>query len=301
MADFIHKRLQVFVSSTYTDLRADRQAAVEAILKAGHIPAGMELFTAGDEAQMDVIKQWIDESDVYYLILGGRYGSIEPKSGKSYVELEYEYAMSKGKPLFASVISEAALKKRVKKEAQDVIEMENPQKLKNFQTLVLSKISRFWDDEKDIKLHVIDKLSELSRRSDLVGWVRASEQANMPAVTNEMARLSKENAQLRDLIASKNGEGSIGGVSFFELKAILEEKGVLDLLVQRRSSLADGMWQNESTETGEKIDHGPNLRELQLIGLVAYNEGRYKFFLTETGRIFLNKFEAERIASKSVK
>jgi len=84
MVNFSRKRLQVFVSSTYTDLKEERQAAVSAILTAEHIPAGMELFTAGDESQMDVIKQWIDESDVYLLILGGRYGTIEPKSGKSY-------------------------------------------------------------------------------------------------------------------------------------------------------------------------------------------------------------------------
>src|SRR5215211_737347 len=98
------KKLQVFVSSTYQDLREARQAAVEAILSAGHIPAGMELFAAGDESQMKVIERWIDESDVFLLILGGRYGSIEPISGKSYIHLEYEYAVSKEKPLFAVVI-----------------------------------------------------------------------------------------------------------------------------------------------------------------------------------------------------
>ena len=90
MVEFVRKRLQVFVSSTFSDLKDERQAAVEAILTAGHIPAGMELFTSGDESQMDVIKQWIEESDVYLLILGGRYGSIEPKTGKSYIQLEYE-------------------------------------------------------------------------------------------------------------------------------------------------------------------------------------------------------------------
>src|SRR6266403_5119414 len=100
------KRLQIFISSTYKDLIKERQAAVEAILSAGHIPAGMELFAAGDESQMEVIKQWIDESDVYLLILGGRYGSVEPKTGKSYTQLEYEYALSQSKPLFACVVKE---------------------------------------------------------------------------------------------------------------------------------------------------------------------------------------------------
>lgn len=33
------KKLQVFVSSTWTDMILERQAAVEAILEAGHIPA----------------------------------------------------------------------------------------------------------------------------------------------------------------------------------------------------------------------------------------------------------------------
>jgi hypothetical protein len=55
------RKLQIFVSSTYTDLRAERQSAVEAILKAGHIPAGMKLFIAGDESQWQTIRRWIEK------------------------------------------------------------------------------------------------------------------------------------------------------------------------------------------------------------------------------------------------
>ncbi|MEM6966955.1 MAG: DUF4062 domain-containing protein, partial [Bacteroidota bacterium] len=98
------KKLQVFVSSTYLDLIEERQAAVQAILSCGHIPAGMELFSSGDESQMEVIKRWIDESDVFLLILGGRYGSVDTKTGKSYTHLEYEYALEKGLANFAVVI-----------------------------------------------------------------------------------------------------------------------------------------------------------------------------------------------------
>lgn len=50
------KKLQVFVSSTWTDMILERQAAVEAILEAGHIPAGMELFSADNKKQFEVIK-----------------------------------------------------------------------------------------------------------------------------------------------------------------------------------------------------------------------------------------------------
>lgn len=45
----MHKKLQVFVSSTYTDMILERQNAVEAILECGHIPAGMELFAADNK------------------------------------------------------------------------------------------------------------------------------------------------------------------------------------------------------------------------------------------------------------
>ncbi len=176
MADFNPKKLQVFVSSTFTDLQLERQAAVEAILAAGHIPAGMELFAAGDESQMEVIKQWIDESDIYLLILGGRYGTVEGTSGKSYIHLEYEYALSVQKPLFACVITDAAVERRVKSDGTAVIERENPQKLKAFRAEVLSRVSKFWDDPKDIKIIVTEKLSHLARRPELRGWVRPSEQ-----------------------------------------------------------------------------------------------------------------------------
>ena len=88
------KKLQIFISSTYTDMKEERQAAVEAILKSGNIPAGMELFTAGNESQLQTIMRWIDESDIYVLLLGGRYGSIEQWSGLSYTEVEYDYAVS---------------------------------------------------------------------------------------------------------------------------------------------------------------------------------------------------------------
>src|SRR5271157_4997184 len=108
------RKLQVFVSSTYSDLVDDRLAAIEAILAAGHIPAAMEQFSPGDETAWEKIQRWVDESDCYILILGGRYGSIEPNSKKGYAQLEYEYALEKKKPFFSLVIDREAFKERVK-------------------------------------------------------------------------------------------------------------------------------------------------------------------------------------------
>ena len=152
------KKLLVFVSSTFSDLKSERQAAVQAILKAGHIPAGMELFTAGDKSQLEAIYEWIDQCDVYMLILGGRYGTLDPISRVSYTELEYDYAKSQGKPVFSVVIKEEALDAKVKEWGRSVIESEFPKQLDQFKRKVLSSVSSFFEDEKDIKLCVHESL-----------------------------------------------------------------------------------------------------------------------------------------------
>ena len=185
------KKLQVFVSSTYEDLKEERQAAVEAILAAGHIPAGMELFTAGDQSQMEVIQRWIDESDVFLLILGARYGSVESSSQKSYIELEYNYARDKGKALFAVVITEEGISRKVEKLQLKAIEQEHPDKLKSFREVVRGKIVRPWSDVKDIKVAILEKLPELNTRGDLIGWIPGDQAVNSGAVAEEIARLAK--------------------------------------------------------------------------------------------------------------
>jgi len=192
------KKLQVFVSSTYTDLVEERQAAVEAILRAGHIPAGMELFAAGDETQMNVIRRWIDEADVYMLILGGRYGSIDPKSGMGYIELEYRYALEINKPVFAVVIDEDYLNKKVKRYGSNVIETAHPDKLKKFRDLVRSKMVRFWRDPTDIKIAILETMTAFSDRPDILGWIPSNEGTNVGAIAEELSRLYKENKILRD-------------------------------------------------------------------------------------------------------
>lgn len=81
----MNKKYQVFVSSTYEDLREERQEVMHALLELDCIPSGMELFPAADEAQWSLIKGVIDECDYYILILGGRYGGLS--SGKKGTDL----------------------------------------------------------------------------------------------------------------------------------------------------------------------------------------------------------------------
>src|ERR1022692_1814662 len=89
------KRYQVFISSTYADLREERQRVIQTVLDADCIPAGMELFPAADEEQFNYIKRVIDDCDYYLLIVGGRYGTLT-EAGVSFTEREYDYAVSRG-------------------------------------------------------------------------------------------------------------------------------------------------------------------------------------------------------------
>ena len=207
------KKYQIFVSSTYTDLTFERQAAVEAILKAGHIPAGMELFTATNQSQLTIIQKWIDESDIYMLILGGRYGSIEPKSGLSYTELEYDYALQKGKPLFAVVIQDDALEQKVKTVGSSVLEGENPQKLKEFKEKVLKYMSSFFEDNKDIKLAIHESVGKLQQENKLIGWVRASELLNPEKYLDQISGIQKEKEELQKEITKLKKIKSTGDSS----------------------------------------------------------------------------------------
>jgi hypothetical protein len=225
------RKFQVFVSSTFEDMKLERQAAVEAILEAGHIPAGMELFTAGDESQLDTIKHWIEASDIYVLLLGGRYGSIEPKSSKSYVHVEYDYALELTKPVFAIVITDKGLDDKVTAIGKTAIEPTHGQLLQLFRQQVLSKTSRFFDDRKDIKIAIHQKLAELTQRDDLAGWIPGDTTQDIQSLATELATLSQENRSLRDqLEAVKKTSGLPSEPSTFELPANLSDDDYVAVL-----------------------------------------------------------------------
>ena len=146
-----------------------------------------------------------------------------------------------------------------------------------------------WEDFKDIKIAVGETLSQFARRDDLIGWVRPSQEANMPALADEIARLSKENAELRSQMAKSGSEDTINGLSFHELSAILEDKGLLSFLDQHRPLLGSAYGIRESTGSA-------HISELCLLGLLKLNprgpSGHYE--LTDGGHVFLNRLEAQK-------
>lgn len=172
-------KLQVFVSSTYLDLTEERQTAVEAILEAGHIPAGMELFKAGETIKA-TIQKWIDDSDVYLLILGGRYGSIDSNTQVSYTQWEYEYAVGSGKPTFAIVLSDQYLMRKEQKNPGTVFETENKDKYETFKKFVLKNIVYTINNSHELTKKIVIQLNDYNSNPEFAnrGWVRKGDILN---------------------------------------------------------------------------------------------------------------------------
>jgi hypothetical protein len=99
------RRYQVFVSSTFDDLREERASVIGALMQMDCFPTGMELFPAADDDSWTLIKSVIADSDYYLIMLAGRYGSVPTGETRSFTHLEYEYALDIGKPTIALVHS----------------------------------------------------------------------------------------------------------------------------------------------------------------------------------------------------
>ena len=79
---------RIFVSSTKEDLIPYREAVETVLTGMEHIPLGMEYFVSSPDSPIDVCLATVRRSQLYIVIVGMRYGSIEEGSGKSFTELE---------------------------------------------------------------------------------------------------------------------------------------------------------------------------------------------------------------------
>lgn len=196
----MEKKYQVFISSTYTDLINERQTVVESILNAGHIPAGMESFKAGT-SQEETIKEWIKVSDIYVLILGPRYGSLN-KDGISYTQWEYNLAREYNKPIFALVLTDDYINGMVQQERILPTQLETSKaeyiafKEEVMRTLVV-QISH----SAEIRGGVSDSIRDIEKKrsKDLEGWIKGK-------YLNELEELRKSNKELSGKLVSRQDE-----------------------------------------------------------------------------------------------
>ncbi len=192
-------RYQVFVSSTFLDLREARQQVLEALLDHGCIPAGMELFMASSMEQLNYIKAEIDESDYYVLILGWRYGSVH-SDGISYTEREFDYAVSRDIPVLVFAHAD-----------QNAVPVDfresDPDKIARLadlrQKAFAGRTAKLWNTRDELAGRVAFSLSKEFRANPRIGWIRANSGPDA-ATLARIVELESENRTLRsDLAGAK--------------------------------------------------------------------------------------------------
>jgi hypothetical protein len=187
------KKYQVFVSSTYTDLLEARKKIILTVLNLYHFPVGMEMFSADDSEQWDIIRETIEGSDYYVIIIGHKYGSVAP-TGLSYTEMEYDYAKSLGIPVLAFIRDRNVGTLPHERES----DTSKSARLDSFiEKAKANKMCDFWNTIDDLATKVAIALPKIMRRTPQIGWVRG-DQVTSKEISNELAELSTENRTLRE-------------------------------------------------------------------------------------------------------
>lgn len=125
------KKPSIFISSTYSDLVEHRKQIWITLEKFEVNILGMEKFGARKENSLTTCLKEVEKSDVFILIVGMRFGSIDKKSQKSFTWLEYEKAKELDKDILVYLIDEVNGEIKVSDYDRD-----NYQKLKDFKEIL---------------------------------------------------------------------------------------------------------------------------------------------------------------------
>lgn len=191
----MERRHQVFVSSTFNDLKGERSEIIQALLELDCFPAGMELFPATNGAAWDLIKGVIDDSDYYCLIIGGRYGSVDV-DGLGYTEKEYDYAAALGKPIIVFLHKSPGSIPTDRSEATDV----GRARLDAFRAKVEAvHHCKYWTSAEELGGQVSRSLVVLRKTHPAEGWVPGRYAADESVLVDNAtfrARVSQLEAEL---------------------------------------------------------------------------------------------------------
>lgn len=194
------KRYQVFVSSTYNDLKDVRQQVILELMGLQFIPVGMEFFPASDETQWELIQRVIRDCDYYVVIIGGRYGSVD-ESGMSYTEKEYRYARELGIPVLAFIHEDSA-----KLADEDTNQpYEHRQKLADFREFCKQKMCKPWKHQDGLPATVLSNILHQAQLKEAVGWVRA-DQVPDEVTSRDVLRMTQQVDKLQKKLEKYEGE-----------------------------------------------------------------------------------------------
>jgi hypothetical protein len=238
----MHKRYQVFLSSTFVDLEDERKEVMAALQKAGYLVVGMELFPSDTDESWEVIKRVIDQSDYYVLVVAGRYGSIG-KEGKSYTEMEYDYARKQELPVLAF------LHKAPENLPNKHVEKSNPDKLEKFRKKIETLHNRrTWSTTHDLATEVLASISQAVNLRPRVGWVRGDIADHHAALSKKLEDFRVEYDAIRaerDRLAKQIGDLEVDN----RKQLIAWGDDEVEIAIQVREKRSNGQWESVAFTT----------------------------------------------------
>lgn len=259
------KKYQIFISSTYKDLIAEREKVRDVILSMYQFPIGMEMFSAADEDQWEIIKETIDSSDYYVLIVGKRYGSVidnGPDKGISYTEKEYRYAKSIGLPILAYIKEDKCV-------TADNVD-DDPEKLKKLQDfkddIIKGREVKWFSSIDQLGTEVTLSLHKEMKRKKRPGWIRG-DSVDIEKSLSEIVELSKKNRELSEKNESLKEE-------LEKIKSSFERKPQLDIRL--------GLTKPEKHEKHIELYQRNDLMKIDEDGIVHLKKRAYPDFKDDT-------------------
>ncbi len=220
----MRKMYQIFVSSTYSDLISIRNVAYQTILDMGQIPVGYH-DVASNSSIEETISPLIDNSEIFVLIIGEKYGALS-RSGMSYVEEEYEYAIAKGKPVLCFIKS-------------DYSKNDDPK----FQALVAKLLSNhfvsLWNNTDDFKMKLTTSIYNfISQNPPSTYWKKYSSKR-----TDKGTEIDRYFDDIVDAIGldNKDNDDNILGLMAINLRELKEFYTLTKKQAIRSFSLSVGM------------------------------------------------------------
>lgn len=158
----------VYVSSTFDDLKSERELLIRDLVDAGHLP--VHSYSTSSEPLVDACLEEVGKSDIYLLLLGRRYGHRPPlgnPNNLSITQLEFEAAVKLDKPLVVLEQANPPIKLSDADQGRD----DDDRSRKLFWQAVDQHARRaLWRDEASLSKAVLNGVTaELKRQRDKAG------------------------------------------------------------------------------------------------------------------------------------
>lgn len=248
-------KYKVFVSSTYDDMIEERDIAFQTLLKNGYIIGGMELFTGDNIEKFEVIKQDIQDCDIFILILGGRYGTVCKETNKSFIEMEYEYAKKLKIPVGVIKITNELLDKKKEKAYSNhkLFYDEGSEKFNEFCKKVERKMISFYSDNQELSVNLIATVNNMCNKYNVSGWIRCDNhtiQSYLSKIDDDTFTELSKRTIVKEINTTEKDQYRISNSLFYNKDLSIIEEIKTIFLIQRSSSIVLGAeygWRAEKT------------------------------------------------------